>query len=214
MKRLRVHALLGAALLTGFLVTRTVQAATPPTIPPAPRAEFNLLTPIRISDVCFTPDQDDPPGTTDMVHLGIDGTGPYFGIWYKPLGFANPVLLSYRPRGLMANTVAQFGDGGIHAVELFRKYYERWRRAQTNVGAANGVFVPTGTFGGVTYPGLQYDHWWPACIFCGPNGGLFTCPIIQMVITAEEWALGQWIQVMCEPVTFCFEDYDIPYKPI
>lgn len=203
MKMLRVPAALAAVLLLGFVVARTVQASTPPTIPPAPRDEFDLVVPIRILDVCFTVTQG--PNVSDLVELGTDATGPYYGIWYMPLGFANPVLLCYRPRGLVANTVAQFGDGGIQAVELFRKYYERWRRAQTVPGGPPAIFNPTP---------LQFDHWWPACIFCGPNGGPNTCPIMQMVITAEEWAIGPYVRILCDPLTWVFEDYNFEYKPI
>lgn len=188
---------LAGAFALGLALTSTLYAALP-IIPHLPRGTVYVVPmQISIADVCFTPDQDDPP-VTNIAHVGVDGDGPYFAFWLKP-GTPDPFMIAYRPRGMTANTVAQFGDGAIHAVEIYRKYYERWHRAAPGVNMF--VFAASNR------------SWMPACTLVPPPPNPAT--LIQMVITAEEWAVSaNGIFVLWDPVSACFEDYDFEYMPL
>ena len=187
-----VTLLVGAAFAVG--VGRFARADPPS--PGQERDQFTTPHMIQPTLLCS------PTGPT-YCKMGIDATGPYFAfLAYVPTIGPGGTLFTYRPRGLVPNAVAQFGDGGINATELFRKLYERFARMMAGGG---NIFVPGPA---------AFDHWNLPC-----PGFAVPLPTLQMVVEIESvmkapvGGAGQpSLLIVCDN-TFTFEDYEFLWDP-
>ena len=140
------------------------------------------------------------PDSPNWCAVGVDGQGPFLNFSATPGGVLPPVIYTYRPRGLVANTVAQFGDGGIHAVDLFRSLFERW--ARTGMPGAGGTIFQPGP------PVL--NHWKKLCFF----GGAVVIPMEVEIGSIMPGIAGGMpgLQIVVD-ATGSFEDYQFMFDP-
>jgi hypothetical protein len=158
----------------------------------AGRDPFTLVHSLTPLDLCH-------PEVANQCAVGVDAQGPFLNFTAQP-GNTGPIMMfTYRPRGIQANTPAQFGDGGIHAVDMFRALFERWARSSP---VAQYMFI-----GG---PPLA-DHWSKICHYGSPP------PVLPMHVEIGSVMMGvgggyPTLTFAVDP-TGSFEDYQFNFDP-
>jgi hypothetical protein len=200
---------LSLLLLAGgaLFVTRRAEA-----IPPAPRGAFTLLQTFTAVNLASA------PGWGTEARMGIDSAGPYYQFKTFPPGGGAAATQIYRPQGQVANTPAQWGEGALEAVELFRKHFERF--ARSGAGGAQAAGTPGNIYSGAVPGGNLIFH----VTQNGPIIGMPALPVSNISADLEDFmhavppffngGAAPTLIIVTDPLTNVFEDYEFTYSPI
>jgi hypothetical protein len=178
-------------------------------IPPAARGAFTLVQNFTAANLAGA------PGWGTEARMGIDSAGPYYQFTTFPVGGGAAAIHIYRPRGQVVNTPAEWGDGALAAVELFRKHFERFARSGN--GAAQAAGLPGSIYAGAVPGGNLFFH----VTQNGPIFGMPPMPVANVSADLEDFmhqippnfanAGAPQMIIVEDPTTNVFEDYEFRY---